>query len=108
MQLFWSSLSIPKEIIPTVYLYFPQYVDASPYQVTVNTGPTIPEKSTATGLGLYEATVGKISYIDLVSRDNARQPLDNVNDVYSLYLQGPGSSNTGDIHFYSVYQGPVG
>lgn len=67
MQLFWSSLSIPKQIIPTLYFYFPEYVDDSPYQVTVLTGPTIPSKSTATGLGLYEATVGKVSEIDIVS-----------------------------------------
>lgn len=72
------------------------------------TGPTIPEKSTATGLGLYEATVGKIATIDIVSWDNAWNPLDNVNDVYELYLKGPGSSSAGDIHFYSTYVGSIG
>lgn len=27
IALYWTSLSIPKQIIPTVYLYYPQYVD---------------------------------------------------------------------------------
>lgn len=63
---------------------------------------------TASGPGLYEATVGKLTYIDLISRDNAGNPLDNPSDVYELYLQGPDILNTGDISFKSVYVGPVG
>jgi hypothetical protein len=108
MQLYWTSLSIPKEIVPTVYLYYPQYVGLSPYQVNVLFGPSIPSMCTATGQGLFYATVGKLATINLVSRDNAGNPLDNVQDVYQLYLTGPGATITGDLHFSSSYVGSVG
>jgi|JI61114C2RNA_FD_contig_61_2887094_length_1373_multi_2_in_0_out_0_1 hypothetical protein len=63
---------------------------------------------TATGPGLFTAIVGKLTHIDLQSRDNAANPLDNPSDVYELYLKGPGVSSTGDLHFYSSYVGPTG
>jgi hypothetical protein len=31
IALYWTSLSIPKQIIPAVYMYYPQLVDDSPY-----------------------------------------------------------------------------
>lgn len=84
--MYWTSLSIPKQIIPTVYLYYPQYVDLSPYQVNVLFGPSIPNQCTASGPGLFSATVGKLTHVDLVSRDNAGSPLDNPTDVFEFFL----------------------
>jgi hypothetical protein len=39
-------LSVPKQIIPSNFLYYPRYVGSSSYKAVVSTGPTIADKST--------------------------------------------------------------
>ena len=108
IKLYWSSISLPKEIIPINYLYYPRYVGSSPYQVTVNPGPSIPNKSTASGDGLSKATVGILAKIDIVSRDFASAPLDNQNDNYELYLSNTDGTTTGNQYFTASYVGAIG
>ena len=108
IKLYWSSLSLPKEIIPTNYLYYPRYVGSSPYQVTVNPGPSIPSKSTASGDGLSQATVGMLAVIDIVSRDFVSTPLDNQNDNYELFLSNTDGTGNGNMYFTSTYVGATG
>ena len=108
VKLYWSSVSVPKQIIPRSYLYYPRYVGSSPYKVTVIEGPTLASKSTATGKGLSQATVGKLAEIDLVSRNFASAPLDNQNDNYEITLVNDDGSNNGNIAFTATYVGAVG
>lgn len=108
IKLYWSSLSIPKEIIPSSNLYYPRYVGSSPYQVTADTGPSISNKCTASGDGLEFATVGKLASIDIISRDYASTPLDNMNDNYELYLSNNDGSSIGNLYFTASYVGSVG
>ena len=96
-------MSIPKQIIPSTNLYYPEYVGESPYDITVESGPSIASKSTAEGEGLYKATVSKLSEIIITSRDFASAPLDNQEDNYSLSLTRKDGTTTGELLFTAVY-----
>ena len=108
VKLYWSSLSIPKAIIPSTALYYPRYVGSSPYQITVSTGPSVASKSTASGAGLTSGIAGKISQFQIISRDFASAPIDNQNDNYAITLVNADGSLNGDLSFTAVYQGPTG
>ena len=86
ISLYWTSLSIPKEIISPIYLYYPVRVAYSPYNVALNHGPSIPVECTATSDGLVNATVGKLSYIYIQSRNYYGKIIDNADDNYQLYF----------------------
>lgn len=108
VKLYWSSLSIPKAIIPSTSLYYPRYVGSSPYQVTVSTGPSVASKSTASGAGLTTGIAGKLAQLEIVSRDFASAPIDNQNDNYAITLVNKDGSGNGDLSFTAVYSGPTG
>lgn len=61
VSLAWTSLSVPRQIISPDYIYYPQRVGASPYNIVVTNGPSIAEKCTASGDGLTNAVAGKLS-----------------------------------------------
>ena len=50
IKLYWSSLSIAKEIIPSRYLYSAKHVASSPYEVSVIQGSTVAGNSYAQGI----------------------------------------------------------
>ena len=99
---------MPKEIIPSSYLYYPRYVGSSPYKVIVSTGPSIAAKCTATGTGLTTAKAGKLAEIDIVSRDFASAPLDNQNDNYEITLSNIDGSTDGNLAVTATYVAAVG
>ena len=35
VSMYWTSLSIPKQVIPPIYLYYPKRVGLSPYNITI-------------------------------------------------------------------------
>ena len=39
--LYWTSLSIPKGVIPPIYVYYPERVGSAPYQIQITNGPTV-------------------------------------------------------------------
>jgi len=84
-------------------MYYPQYVDASPYTVTVSPGPSIASKSTASGDGLTHAIAGKLSTINVQSRDSVGNILDNTDDNYSLDFVGPDATTTGSFSVTASY-----
>ena len=108
VKLYWSSLSVPKEIVPSSALYYPRYVGASPYQVTVSTGPSVASKSTASGTGLSSGVAGKLSQFQIISRDFASAPIDNQQDNYAIILMNNDGSGNGDLAITAIYQGAVG
>eukprot|EP01022_Parablepharisma_sp_SALTPOND_P020162 TRINITY_DN3593_c0_g1_i1.p2 TRINITY_DN3593_c0_g1~~TRINITY_DN3593_c0_g1_i1.p2 ORF type:complete len:1692 (-),score=110.26 TRINITY_DN3593_c0_g1_i1:19422-24497(-) len=89
LKLYWSTLSIPKAIIPSQYLWSPKNVGLSPYEVTVLQGSTVPSLSYATGSGLRNAVAGKLQTFKIQSVDINGAPQDSQNDHYSVQLIGP-------------------
>ena len=108
VKLYWSSLSVPKEIVPSSALYYPRYVGASPYQVTISTGPSVDSKSTASGTGLSSGVAGKLSQFQIISRDFASAPIDNQQDNYTIILMNNDGSRNGDLAITAIYQRAVG
>ena len=108
VKLYWSSLSVPKEIVPSSALYYPRYVGASPYQVTVSTGPSVASKSIASGTGLSSEVAGKLSQFQIISRDFASAPIYNQQDNYAIILMNNDGSGNGDLAITAIYQGAVG
>ena len=104
ITLYWSSISTPKEVISPSNLYYVEYITTTPIDVVVTEGPTIAPKSTAVGDGLTTAQVGKLSTIQLTSRDSNGDVLDNDDDNYQITMTGPGTTNTGDMTVTAVYQ----
>ena len=94
LQLYWSSLSIAKSIIPSDYLWYPKYVAASPYEVTVAQGSTVASLSYATGSALTSAVAGKLQTIFIQSVDINGNAQDSLNDYYSVQLIGPQPDTT--------------
>lgn len=84
----WTSLSRPKEIIPPIYMYYPERVASSPYSITVNYGPSDATETDAYGDGLTSAIAGKLSYIYIQSRDSLGAIIDNIDDNYELDFVG--------------------
>lgn len=50
-------------------------------------GPSIADKCTASGDGLTSATVGKLAYVNIQSRDSVGNIIDNTADNYELYFK---------------------
>lgn len=63
--MYWTSLTVQKEIVPATHLYYPKRVGSSPYNVTIDKGPTIASEVTATAAGIESAVAGKLSYIKI-------------------------------------------
>ena len=82
VTLYWTSLTIPKQVISPVQVYYPVRVGGGPFNVTVLFGPSDASLSTAAGNGLFFATAGKLSTINLQSRSTTGAIIDNVNDQY--------------------------
>ena len=55
ISLMWTSLSIPKNVISPVYMYYPTRVGASPYPIIIDNGPSKASKCNAYGDGLSAA-----------------------------------------------------
>lgn len=104
IQLFWTSLSIPKEIIPAKYLYYPKRVASSPYNIEITKGPSIADQTTSYGGGLTDAVVGKLHEIYIQSRNEIGGIIDNTDDHYELHFAGPDGTSTGDFYKTGVYQ----
>jgi hypothetical protein len=100
----WTSLSFPKGVISPKYLYYPQRVGSSPYDITINFGPSVADQSTAVGDGLTAAIAGKLSFIYIQSRNSIGDIIDNTNDNYQLYFSGPNGLTTGEFYATAVYQ----
>lgn len=94
LKLFWSTLSIPKAIIPSQYLWSPKNIASSPYEVTVLQGSTVPDLSYATGAGLSSGIAGKLQTFTIQSVDINGSPQDSTNDYYSVLLIGPSPDTT--------------
>lgn len=82
VYLYWTSLSIPKEIIPAKYLYYPRRVGLSPYNIDITKGPSIADTTTSYGGGLTDAVVGKLQEIYVQSRNEIGGVIDNQDDHY--------------------------
>lgn len=104
ISLMWTSLSFPKGVISPKYLYYPERVGSSPYDIVINFGPSSADQSTAVGDGLSKAIAGKLSTIFIQSRNSIGDIIDNTNDNYQLYFKGPNGLTTGEFYAYGVYQ----
>lgn len=60
ITLYWSSITVPKEVIQPANLYYVEYLDGTPKDVLVSEGPTIPSRSTVDGDSITLAQVGKL------------------------------------------------
>ena len=103
IKIYWTSLSIPKQLIPSSQIYYLERVGSSEYPITVNFGPSIASMSDAYGDGLSTATAGKLAYLFIQSRDINGDIIDNTDDSYQLTFTGPDGSNLGDFFTSSSY-----
>lgn len=63
-------------------MYYLERVAASPYQITVNFGPSIASMSDAYGDGISSAVAGKLTDLFIQSRDINGEVIDNTDDYY--------------------------
>lgn len=69
MKLYWTSQSVPKQIISPVYLYYPRRIAISPYNVEIKQGPSIAANTEGFGDGLKQATSGKLAFFSIQSKN---------------------------------------
>lgn len=93
-NLYWSSLSVAKTIIPSTYLWYPKNIASSPYEVTVSQGSTVAGLSYASGTALASAVAGKLQTITIQSVDINGNVQDSQADYYSVQLIGPQPDTT--------------
>jgi len=75
----------------------------SPYNIIISKGPSIASTTEAYGLGLTNATTGKLSYINIQSKNEIGEPIDNAGDFYRLQFDGPDGTATGSFFVTAVY-----
>ena len=93
----WESYSLPKQTIPSEYLYYPRYVADSPWLVTVSSGLSTAELCYATGVDT--AVAGVLKTISLYSVDARGNIVDNPTDSYSLVF----TNGSVELAFASTY-----
>lgn len=102
-QMFWTSASIAKQIIPSFYLFYHEYVSDSPYNIQVISAISFAENCFAYGDGTNKATVGKAASFQIQSVNNLNAFINNPNDLYQILLEGPGLSTDGNISGSAIY-----
>lgn len=85
----WVSLSVPRELVPPQYVYYPERVEARVFELQVSPGPSISSLCSAEGAGLTVSTAGKLAQFTLQSRDWTGAAIPNANDNFAIDFVGP-------------------
>ena len=109
-KLEWVSLSVFREVINPLRVYYPERVEGRVFALNVRPGPTIVAATTVeSGSGLAESVAGKRSYFFIQSRDWDGNALDNAGDDYAISYVGPheggpsGVADSGSFDITSTY-----
>lgn len=94
-------------MIPPTALFYSQRLGDGVYSINVEAGPTIPATSTieypnTTSAEETTITAGKLSYIDIQSRDSYGAILFNNNDNYLIHFVGPSPGTSGEFSVAAV------
>ena len=104
-ELRWSSVTVPKQIIPQQNLFYLSHISNSPIlNVTVNAGdPPASNTSYITGTGLSGGIVGSTGTFTLYAIDIFNNSLDYVssNAVITYTISGPDASPSKALTYYA-------